>query len=173
MRRFRSQGIARFTLLPVDECVPSLSEVRSVLKNSDVIYLAGGNTFYFLYHLKKSGVLPLLKQAAAEGRVMVGLSAGALILSPTIRSAGDPGLDPDENEVNLKNFTGLKLFDFEFSPHLRRSKAHRDAHALYSARSKHLVLAMADGSGVVIDGDQEWVYGEGAAFYQGRGLRLK
>ena len=51
---------------------------------SDVIYLAGGNTFYFLRNLRKSGLIPQLKKFVEQGGVLVGLSASAIIFTPNI-----------------------------------------------------------------------------------------
>src|SRR5690606_38126284 len=115
VRRYSSYGINEFQCLPVDRPVGH-RELASALR-SDVIYLAGGNTFYFLDSLRKSGMIRHLRKVAREGGVLAGLSAGALILTPNIRLAQVPRFDADENEVGLRDLTGLGLTPFEFSPH--------------------------------------------------------
>jgi len=170
MRRYRAHGVERFFCLNVDE-PHSRDEVETAL-SSDVIYLAGGNTFYFLKHLRASGLLPRLRDFALAGGVLAGLSAGGLIMSPTIASAGEPRLCPDENEVGLRDFRALNLFPFEFSPHYEGTRREISAHLEYSTRTKHPVCASRDGGGIVIHDGILTVYGEAALFHRGSMIRL-
>ena len=106
MRRYRAFGIERFFILNPDER-PTSDEI-DILMKSDVIYLAGGNTYTFLHLLRRSGLLPHLKAFAKSGGVLAGLSAGAILLTPSIGLAGIPQYDPDENEVGLRSAHQLK-----------------------------------------------------------------
>ena len=56
VRRYAAVGFSEFKLLPAD--VPVSEKLVKNAFRSDVIYLAGGNTFYFLAHLRKRGLLP-------------------------------------------------------------------------------------------------------------------
>ncbi len=56
IKRYQGVGFKRFHCLPVD--VPFTRNDLNKALGSDVIYLAGGNTFYFLKHLRKSGLIP-------------------------------------------------------------------------------------------------------------------
>jgi dipeptidase E len=56
----------------------------------------------------------VLKVLDRDG-LYIGASAGALILSPTIAIAGE--VEPDENEVGLKDLTGMNIINFEILPH--------------------------------------------------------
>lgn len=170
IRRFQSHGIKNFLCLNVDTH-PSKSEIKKALQ-SDVIYLAGGNTFYFLKHLKKSGVLPELKKFVKRGGVLAGLSAGGLIMSPTVALAADQGLGPDENDVNLKNFKALGLFDFEFSPHFSPTRKQIQAHLEYSKKTKYPIYAVEDGGGIIIHGQEFLVLGHASLFFDGTRLAL-
>ena len=102
-----------------------MAEIRRAFR-SDAIYLAGGNTFYFLHHLKRSGVFERLKRYAREGGAIGGLSAGAIIQTPSIGLAGYPPWDRDANSVRLKDLRGLGLVDFEFFPHYERGNPRLD-----------------------------------------------
>ena len=55
------------------------------VENSDAIYLSGGNTFYFLNSIKKRGFINLFKRFAQSGKLVIGLSAGAYIITSTIK----------------------------------------------------------------------------------------
>jgi dipeptidase E len=151
-RRYRAFGATDFTCLNSDTSFSS-RELKSAL-NSDIIYLAGGNTFYFLHHLRKSGLLSELKEYGKSGGILAGLSAGAIILTPTIEMAQIPKYDADENDVALKNLKALGLTQFEFSPHYTHSKKRHAELTAYAKTLRHPVIACEDGDGIVIDGAQ-------------------
>ena len=170
IRRYRSHGIERFFCMPVDG--PLTKHEIEVALESDVIYLAGGNTFYFLKHLRASGMLEKLKTFAKKGGVLAGLSAGALIMSPTTKLAADKSLGPDPNDVGIKDFKGMNLFGFEFSPHFHPTKKQITAHRTYSLKTPNPVFASEDGGGVIINGDDIRMCGKGMFFYQGTTIHL-
>ncbi|MDE6274830.1 MAG: Type 1 glutamine amidotransferase-like domain-containing protein [Clostridiales bacterium] len=45
---------------------------------ADFIYVGGGNTVYMLERWKECGLLPYLERAYAQGKILCGLSAGAI-----------------------------------------------------------------------------------------------
>jgi dipeptidase E len=165
VRRYRSYGFTDFHCLPVDRPVKSRDLVRAL--RSDVIYLAGGNTFYFLKHLKSSGMDQELTKFVRRGGVLAGLSAGALILTPSIHLAGIPRFDADENEVGLKDLRALALTQFEFSPHYGASRRRDEALLRYSKRTRHPIFACTDGGGIVVNEDILSAYGRTFVFYRG------
>jgi len=166
MRRYRSHGVEQFFCLALDQ--PHSREEIAEALTSDIIYLAGGNTFYFLKHLRQSGMLKKLAEFAKRGGVIAGLSAGALIMSPTVKLAADQGLGPDENEVGIRNFKGMGLFRFEFSPHFEPTRKQIAAHLAYSKTTKHPVYAIEDGGGIIIDGKTISRLGRGQVFHRGK-----
>ena len=149
IKRYQGVGFKRFHCLPVD--VPFTRSDLNKAFESDVIYLAGGNTFYFLHHLRKSGLIPLLKQFVESGGVLAGLSAGAIILTPTIRIAGPPLPVPDDNDVKLNNLRSLGLVRFEFYPHYISTPKANHAILEYSRSTQSPIFACPDGSGITIN----------------------
>ena len=170
-RRFRANGVKKFFCLNVDNS-PSKSEIKKAFQ-SDIVYLAGGNTFYYLKHLRESGVLAEIKKFAQKGGVLAGLSAGGLIMSPTIALAADEGLGPDDNDVGMKNFKSLGLFKFEFSPHFDGDPHEIKAHLSYSKKTRYPIYAVEDGSGVVINGNDILIYGDATIFHRGTQMILR
>jgi dipeptidase E len=178
-RRYRSFGATRFACVAADDPAvqpgaPAHRAAAETILASDVVYLAGGNTFYFLAWLRRSGLLAVLRRFAHRGGVLAGLSAGALILTPRIALAGYPPFDRDENDVGLpeRQQTGLDLVGFEFFPHYRRSRRYRDALLAYSRRSRRPVYACPDGSGIVVEGDRFTAHGEVWQFEAGHASRV-
>jgi len=77
-------------------------------KNCGTIWVGGGNTFYLLQEVRRSGFDEFLALKIREGIPYVGTSAGTIILSPNIESvrfADDP-----EQAPHLTSFDGLDLF---------------------------------------------------------------
>jgi dipeptidase E len=179
VRRFRSYGATHFEYVAPDN--PELlgqgrawRQAERALLASDIIYLAGGNTFTYLHHLRRSGLLAVLTRFAAGGGVVAGLSAGGILMTPNIGLAGYPPFDRDENEVGLSTRAekSLGLVNFEFFPHYRQSPRYRDALRSYSKRTGVPVYACRDGSGIVIEGDCFTAHGEIWLFDRGQTLRL-
>ncbi|MCB0421663.1 MAG: Type 1 glutamine amidotransferase-like domain-containing protein [Bdellovibrionales bacterium] len=169
-RRYKAFGVTDFHLFPVDGPIDQ-DFLKTILK-SDAIYLAGGNTFYFLHHLKKSGMLKILREYAINGGILVGLSAGAIMMTPNIEMAAFPPFDPDENEVHLKKLKALDLVGFEFFPHYVNSKRNQEAMMMYSLISPNPVFGCKDGTGIIVDGDRTMLLGSVYMFFQGKRLRL-
>jgi dipeptidase E len=169
-RRYQKYGAKVFRYFPVD-AVFTKQEMRKALQ-SDVIYLAGGNTFYFLKHLRSSGFLSALKKFLARGGVLAGLSAGAIILTPDVFLAGYPSHEGDENEVRLKDLRGLAAVDFEFIPHYTPSAKTNAALLKYSRRTDRPILACPDGSGLAVDGEDITFFGPAFLFAQGKKIRI-
>lgn len=85
-------------------------ETRKTLSNFDVIFVAGGNTFYLLNEARKSGFLKVAKELVEAGKVYIGSSAGSYLACPTIEAAD--WKHADRNIVNITDWTALGLVDF-------------------------------------------------------------
>lgn len=89
--------------------------VKKKLESCDIIYINGGNTFYLLDWVRKSGLNKYLDQLISDGKIYLGSSAGSIIVGPNIELADWEG--GDQNIVNLQDMTGLNLVPFVVSPH--------------------------------------------------------
>lgn len=83
--------IGKWTLrrlgLTVDELdiySASYETAKSKLEKNDIIYVAGGNTFYLLQELKRTGTDKLLADEINKGKLYIGESAGAILTAPDI-----------------------------------------------------------------------------------------
>ncbi|MBE7214831.1 Type 1 glutamine amidotransferase-like domain-containing protein [Shewanella benthica] len=81
----------------------------------DAIHLSGGDTYRFLKWLKYRDLLPVLNQYVTDGGALIGVSAGAMIMTPSIDTAILCG---DANYVGLQDLSGLSLVPFHFVPHV-------------------------------------------------------
>ena len=57
----------------------------------DAIHLTGGDTFYFLHWLRQRGMLSSLQRYVAEGGLLIGVSAGAILMTANIAMEGVNG----------------------------------------------------------------------------------
>ncbi len=93
----------------------SVDEVRETLSDADIIYVMGGNTYYLLEHVQKSGFKEVVEEKLAQGVFYIGASAGAALVCPSIDYIED--LD-DPTKGNPDGFEALGLVDFFIMPHL-------------------------------------------------------
>ncbi|MDB2447283.1 peptidase E [bacterium] len=154
--RFDRLGNPKHYYLPVDSEISKSSLLKAM--DSDMIYLDGGNTYYFLWHLKKSGMLDLLEDFVREGGVIAGTSAGGIILTPDIRTAGFPEFDKDDNWVGLNDISALGVVGFEFFPHFSPHERYVKELARKSEETNMPIYAAPDGGGI-------WVHGKKIIFY--------
>lgn len=166
IEHYRPLGVKKFLKLDVDNAHSSVLR-KSVLK-SDIIHLGGGNTYYFLKYLKKSNLLGELKKWVDNGGVLSGLSAGGIIMTNNIDTAGFPFFDCDDNEENIKNFNAMNLVNFEFFPHYKNSKRYDNDLSLHSTKTPRPVYACPDGTGIVVNGNEISFIGKSACFCQGK-----
>lgn len=55
-----------------------LSRMKEKFDKADMIYVGGGDTVFMIEQWKKTGILPLIREAYERGVVLCGLSAGAI-----------------------------------------------------------------------------------------------
>lgn len=168
---FSKLGVERIMLFNVD--VPFSDLMLKEVLSSDLIFLGGGNTFYFLNSLRKSGMLKELKAFVKKGGVLCGLSAGAIMMTEDISTAGMPSFDRDENPWQIKNLKSMKLVDFYFFPHFKNSKRYDVEFRKFTKKIKKPLYACIDGSGIVIENESMTFIGKVAMFYGGRKITIR
>ncbi|EBH4249100.1 peptidase [Listeria monocytogenes] len=99
----------------LDVATETLEEITATLKKNDFIYVTGGNTFFLLQELKRSGADKLILAEIAKGKLYIGESAGAVIMSPNISYI--QSMDSAKKATNLTNYDALNLVDFSILPH--------------------------------------------------------
>lgn len=90
-------------------------EKAEILDEYDVICLSGGNPFYLLHHLRLSGADKIIERLSNKGVVLVGISAGTVVLGPDIRIVDH--FTPQFNEIGLNDLNALHLNKLIIFPH--------------------------------------------------------
>ena len=120
------------------------------------IHLTGGHTGQFLDRLRKAGLMEPLRNWALAGGILIGTSAGAILMTPDI------ALDRvflGERAEDMKDGAGLDLVDFEFFPHWEDEPQFAPDVLRYSLQNGRDIIACRDGEGVVIKGDTVTFFG--------------
>lgn len=85
-------------------------ELREVLKNKDIIYVEGGDTYYLLRAIKESGFDKVVKELLDRGAIYIGSSAGSYVACPTIEMAA--WIDNNFDASILDDYTAMNLVPF-------------------------------------------------------------
>lgn len=91
------------------------SDIVKKLKNNDYIYVTGGNTFFLLQEMNRTGAGSLIKTQINAGKLFIGESAGAVVLAPDIEYSKET--DNPLAAPLLKTFEALNVIDFYPVPH--------------------------------------------------------
>lgn len=90
-------------------------DVLNKLKENDYIYVSGGNTFFLLQELKRTGADKIIIDEINSGKLYIGESAGAMIVSPNIEYAKE--MDDCKMASDLNTFEALSVIDVYPVPH--------------------------------------------------------
>lgn len=99
----------------LDVSTATQEEIASKLQGNDSIYVTGGNTFFLLQELKRTGADKIIAEQIKSGKPYVGESAGSIILSRNIEYV--KAMDDFKVAPNLDSFASLGLVDFYPLPH--------------------------------------------------------
>jgi dipeptidase E len=110
----------------------------------DAIHLSGGDPFQFLGAIRKRNFGPVLKRYWENGGILLGVSAGAIVLTPSINIS----------HVFYKSRTdkhhAVGLVDFHFLPHWNLREDRIEDVKRFSKEQRATVYACRDGDGIII-----------------------
>jgi dipeptidase E len=109
----------------------------------------------FLNLLQKRNMLHVLRKYASNGGVLVGVSAGSIIMGKSIIAANLY----DENNLGLSDLESLGLVDFDFYPHWNRDSGNLKAIRDHSQRTHRVAYLCNDADGIVVNGDELRIIG--------------
>lgn len=91
------------------------SDITQVFDAADIIYFTGGNAFFLIDQLRKTGTDTLLKQQLEKGKLFIGESAGAIVCAPELSYIEK--MDPIPEDYSQSDYAGLGLINFYVLPH--------------------------------------------------------
>ena len=90
-------------------------EVKNFLKDFDVLYMSGGNTYWFLKKVQEADCADVIRDFVDSGKIYISTSAGTILAGPDIYPTRN--LEKLSKVPELKDFKGLGLVNFIIMPH--------------------------------------------------------
>lgn len=115
---FKKLTDAKFKIKMLDIEDTDKNDINTALEGIDVVFVAGGNTFYLLDQSRKSGFDKALKNII-DDIVYIGSSAGSVIAGPDLKPVE---IFDDPNVAQLSDTKGFGFVDFVVLPHFGKEK---------------------------------------------------
>ena len=127
-------------------------EIETVLRNCDCIYVSGGNTFFLMQELRRTGTDRLIVEQVEKGKLYIGESAGAMVFAPNIEYATKM-----DNHLSMtpgfEDFTALGIVNFYPVVHFN-SFPFIEATRIVMQENTHLPLKpITNNQAIVVIGD--------------------
>lgn len=123
-----------------------------LLRSYDLIELIGGNPFYLLQRMRSEACRAALREFV-EKKVVVGISAGSLVLQKSLALISQYSPELVE-ETGLTDFTALQLTNVEILPHYHKMLAKiprfEERAKTYEEASGCKLIRIDDGQGVFV-----------------------
>lgn len=136
-----------------------LSRMKEKFDKADMIYVGGGDTVFMIEQWKKTGILPLIREAYERGVVLCGLSAGAICWFSDMYT--DSVVDGNGEKYSM--FSGLGWIKGKISPHYGARMVDFDKILCYNNGSAYglednsaLILEDEQVCGVILSGGTVW-----------------
>ena len=145
-RNFKALGCTVAQLTKKDLEQPQI--ILQKMADADIIYLGGGNTLRLMRTLHKYGLDDIIRQEYARGKVIAGISAGAIAISRYGHSDVRKGDDGSGKYVRV---TGMDLLPVLLCPHYDTQPArHADLPRMLRQTHKVPAVALDEGAALVI-----------------------
>ena len=128
--------------------------ITQKLQSADIIFVAGGNTFYLLQELQRKGIDKLIIQLVNDGKLYIWSSAWSIVAGPNIEIATD--VDEPSEAPELASPIWLHITDYVILPHCDSVKYKETTEKILQAYQnyKHPIIRLGDYQAVYIENDQ-------------------
>ncbi len=154
-KQLRGYGIREIEDLDIKG--KSKTELEEVVKDEDILFVNGGNTFYLLKCIRETGFDKIIKDFISSGRLYIGISAGSYIMCPTIEQS--TWKHQDKNRLGLIDLTGLNLVPFLVTAHFKEN--YRLIIEKAAKTTNYPVIALNDTQAVLVEGKKWRIVGKG------------
>lgn len=149
-----------FNVEEIDIEGKSRREVAKLLELKDIIFVAGGNTFYLLKAMRECNFEKIIVKLLKWGKVYIGVSAGSIVAGRTIQTAG--WKDADKNIAGLKNLKGLNLVPFDIFVHYQPEWADTIRQKIKNPKKRFKKLKiLTDSQAILVQGREVSLIGDG------------
>ena len=108
-KQFESLGFVSVDFIDLE------TQPEKDLSSYGIIYVCGGNTFKLLKFARKANFKLSIEKLLERNGIYIGVSAGSIIVSPSINIANE--VKPDPNDIGLEDLTGFNITNLIILPH--------------------------------------------------------
>ena len=142
-----------FQIDDVDIKNQTVEKLKEKLDNTDIIFVAGGNTIYLLEQMQKSKCMNLIRDKVNNGMIYIGSSAGSIIAGPSVET-DKVYEDTEDYKVTLNSYDGLHLVDFVVIPHENKSDyVPYHQRILEQFKDKYQFKVLKDNQAILVSGN--------------------
>lgn len=137
----------------LDLSTATTEEIGSKIIGNDIIYVTGGNTFFLMQEMKRTGADKLIIDEVNSGKLYIGESAGAIITASNIEYVSS--MDSPKKAPNLNTYNALALVDFCTVPHYTNQPFKKIAHKIVDQFSSTLNLQpISNNEAIFVNGNE-------------------
>ena len=138
-------------LIEIDISTEELAKIKEAFEEADVIYFTGGNSFFLIDQLRKTGTDKLLKQQLKNGKLFIGESAGAIVCAPDISYIEK--MDPIPKDYSQSNNAALNLIDFYVLTHYLTAPFKKATEQIVQALPDLELCAINNSQAIIVQDD--------------------
>jgi dipeptidase E len=112
---------AGFQVEDIDIRGKTKKDLEKLLLDKDIIYVQGGNGFYLLKYIRKSGFEDIVRALIKKGVIYIGVSAGSYVACPNLEMHTWKKKLRNRNEI--VNLGAMNLVPFLITAHYSRTDA--------------------------------------------------
>lgn len=146
-----------FMIREIDLQSRTENEIRTLCDGCDCIFIAGGNTFFLLYHTRRSGFDNLLKELIETGIPYIGSSAGSVLLGPTLEPIR--AIDDEEESPPLESFDALNMIDVVILPHHGAALGAKNDAIKKEFAGRYNLMTLTDSQAFIVEDDKQNIIG--------------
>lgn len=128
-------------------------EINIKLQKNDYIYVTGGNTFFLLQELKRTGADKIIKEQISSGKMYIGESAGSIVMSRNIEYVKD--MDDFTAAPNVGSFSSLGMVGFYPVPHHTNAPFEQVVEGIITSYDEKIDLCpISNTQAIIVNGDE-------------------
>lgn len=126
-------------------------DTAKALSKADVLFVAGGNTYYLLDQIKKSNIEDVLNAYVEQGNLYIGSSAGSIIACRDI--AYIDAIDEAAAAPTLADTKGLGWCPVDIVPHLNDPRFEPQTSEILKREKRQDIIGLSNEHAVIVHGD--------------------
>src|SRR3989339_136802 len=150
---------AGFNVHEIDIEGKNPEQLLHLLSNFDIIYMQGGNPYYLLAKIRRSGFKKVLKKLLKKGIIYVGASSGSMVAGVNIEAGN--WKDKERDKFGLTNLSAMNFIPYSIFVHY--APEHQEIIKKQSNRVKNQLKILTDSQALFVLDEKITLVGSGDA----------